>query len=154
MIKVLLLLCGADNAESFQLWKIKDARAEGNISPYYHLLLDWGVQYGSITWKKSWDAMILIQDIELPWEIEAPGNMMLSPGFSIIHKADNPRGLPHLHFTEVEKVSGSGNALARENTLFCWLCHFPVSRHFPHSVTQHAIFDFYSVYFSIKNPMD
>ena len=61
----------------------------------------------------------IIQDIELPWEIEAPGNMMLSPGFSIIHKADNPRGLPHLHFTEVEKVSGSGNALARENTLFC-----------------------------------
>ena len=40
--------------------------------------------------------------------------MMHSPGFSIIHKADNPQGLPHLHITEVKKVSGLGNTLARD----------------------------------------
>ena len=38
-----------------------------------------------------------IQDIDLPcknWK--APGNMMRSPGLSIIHKADNPQGLTTL----------------------------------------------------------
>ena len=31
-----------------------------------------------------------MQDIDLSCKSEAPGNMMRSPGFSIIHKADNP----------------------------------------------------------------
>ena len=37
-----------------------------------------------------------MQDIDLPCKSEAPGNMMRSPGFSIIHKADNPQGLTAL----------------------------------------------------------
>ena len=34
-----------------------------------------------------------MQDIDLPCKKKAAGNMMRSPGFSIIHKADNPQGL-------------------------------------------------------------
>ena len=37
-----------------------------------------------------------MQDIDLSWKIEAPGNMMCSLGFWIIHKADNPQGLTAL----------------------------------------------------------
>ena len=31
-----------------------------------------------------------------PAKLKAPGNMMRSPAFSIIHKADNPQGLTTL----------------------------------------------------------